>query len=180
MSVDLPAFGRPTIATSATSFSSMWISRLSPGSPSSANRGSGPASRAREALPLPPRPPRAAVNLWPGSTRSATARPETDTTVPQGTWITISSPALPFLSWDPPRAPAPARNCRLLRNSERVPRLPEASITTSPPAPPLPPSGPPWGLYFSRRKETQPSPPLPPSTYMSASSMNMELSRTGT
>ena len=30
-----------------------------------------------------------------------------------------------------------------------------------PPSPPSPPSGPPFGMYFSRRKLTQPLPPRP-------------------
>src|SRR6478752_3291426 len=41
-----------------------------------------------------------------------------------------------------------------------------------PPRPPSPPSGPPRGMYFSRRNEAAPLPPSPAMTSISASSMN--------
>ena len=47
-----------------------------------------------------------------------------------------------------------------------------ATRYTSPPSPPSPPSGPPFGMYFSRRKLTQPLPPSPASTRIWTSSTN--------
>jgi hypothetical protein len=43
----------------------------------------------------------------------------------------------------------------------RVFRPSTASKTMSPPLPPSPPSGPPYSIYFSRRKLTAPGPPVP-------------------
>ena len=37
----------------------------------------------------------------------------------------------------------------------------DATASTDPPSPTSPPSGPPIGIYFSRRKLTMPPPPLP-------------------
>src|SRR5258708_1354560 len=58
MSVDLPAFGKPTRPTSASSLSSSRRSFSSPGSPGCTLRGARFVDVAKCAFPMPPRPPR--------------------------------------------------------------------------------------------------------------------------
>jgi hypothetical protein len=58
---DLPAFGRPTSAASASSFSRSSSHASSPGSPVSANRGVWRVDVAKRRLPRPPLPPLAAT-----------------------------------------------------------------------------------------------------------------------
>src|SRR3989338_1160722 len=53
--------------------------------------------------------------------------------------------------------------------------LRSASAYTLPPRPPSPPSGPPFSMYFSRRKLAAPLPPLPAKTSILDSSMNFML-----
>ena len=76
MSVDLPAFGKPTSPTSASSFSSSRRSFSSPGSPGCTLRGARLVDVANRALPMPPRPPRATSTRWPfgGEIRQQLAR----------------------------------------------------------------------------------------------------------
>src|SRR6185295_1365841 len=58
MSVDLPALGKPTRPTSASSFISSRRSFSSPGSPGCTLRGARLVDVAKRALPMPPRPQR--------------------------------------------------------------------------------------------------------------------------
>ena len=74
-SEDLPALGRPTRPTSASSLSRRSIQPSSPGRPRSAKRGAWRVGVAKCLLPRPPRPPRATTTRWPGTTRSTTCRP---------------------------------------------------------------------------------------------------------
>src|SRR5262249_54451072 len=53
-----------------------------------------------------------------------------------------------------------------------------ATRITAPPRPPPPPSGPPFGTYFSRRKETAPSPPFPAINRNVSSSRNRMANQT--
>src|SRR5512145_2299732 len=53
--------------------------------------------------------------------------------------------------------------------------LRSACAYTLPPRPPSPPSGPPFSMYFSRRKLAAPLPPLPAKTSILDSSMNFML-----
>src|SRR5215471_5608805 len=55
---------------------------------------------------------------------------------------------------------------RRLRKWASVVKPSSARRTTSPPWPPSPPSGPPLGMYFSRRKLLAPLPPWPEITVM--------------
>src|SRR5277367_1871717 len=48
------------------------------------------------------------------------------------------------------------------------------TMTTLPPRPPLPPSGPPSGMFFSRRKLQAPGPPLPARATMRTRSTNIK------
>ena len=54
---DLPAFGSPTSAASASSFRCSSTSRSSPGGPTSAKRGTCRVDETKRALPRPPWPP---------------------------------------------------------------------------------------------------------------------------
>src|SRR6185295_12637269 len=92
--VDLPAFGKPTTPTSASSFSSRWIQRSSPARPRSARRGARLVDVAKRALPRPPLAPRATTRRWPRSTRSPRGAPpsRSETVVPRGTRRTVSAP----------------------------------------------------------------------------------------
>ena len=152
--LDLPALGKPTRATSATSLSSSTTSRCSPGSPSSAKPGALRRGEARAALPRPPRPPRAMTKEAPAPTRSAsTSPPGVRTMVPLGTRRTMSAAFAPC-RWSPaPGLPFAALRCGPRWNSRSVVTLGSTTATTSPPLPPLPPSGPPSGLNFSRMTE---------------------------
>ena len=65
ISVDLPAFGKPTRPTSASSFSSRRRYFLRPRSPGCTLRGARLVDVAKRALPVPPRPPFATSTRWP-------------------------------------------------------------------------------------------------------------------
>src|SRR6266498_3961099 len=170
--LDLPALGKPTRPTSASSRSSSRRRRCCPGSPRSWKCATRlPADR--EALPRPPRPPLAATKRAPGVARSASRRPcSSRAMVPTGTGRIRSSPSAPLrlLPW--PWVPLPARWCGWKWYSTKVATLGSATSNTSPPRPPSPPSGPPRGRYFSRWNEVTPSPPRPPDTSTVVSSMN--------
>ena len=71
ISVLFPAFGKPTRATSARSFSSNRNHRSSPCSPCSAKEGARLRFVKNFAFPLPPLPARTANHLSPVLTRSA-------------------------------------------------------------------------------------------------------------
>ena len=161
---DLPALGKPTRPTSATTFSSRVTTRASPSSPRSAKPGAFRLFEASAALPRPPRPPAATTSSASAPVRSASSSPVSAslTTVPSGTASTTSSP-LPPLAWSPrPGWPLVARRCDSRWYSTSVVRLGSTRRITEPPSPPLPPSGPPSGLNFSRWTDAQPWPPLPP------------------
>src|ERR1700761_7006182 len=49
------------------------------------------------------------------------------------------------------------------------------TMTTLPPRPPLPPSGPPSGMFFSRRKLQAPGPPLPARATIRTRSTNIRI-----
>src|SRR5207244_3159616 len=107
-----PAFGKPTSAASAISFSSSCNHRSSPYSPCSAKLGARRAFDKNRALPRPPRPPRAASQVSPWCTRSASSSPSSErTTVPSGTSTTRSAPPLPCNFWPRPWVPDPALRC---------------------------------------------------------------------
>ena len=72
ISVDLPAFGKPTSPTSASSFRWRRRSFSSPGSPGCVLRGARLVEVANCALPQPPCPPLAMRTRSPSSVRSAT------------------------------------------------------------------------------------------------------------
>src|SRR5512133_1826765 len=169
---DLPAFGWPTSAASARSFSRSSRSRCSPGSPTSANRGACRVGDANRRLPRPPAPPRASTTRAPGLARSATSWASSKICVPAGTRSSTGSPEAPFFPVPPPLEPRLA-SCNLRRcKLERSRRSAFATATTSPPGPPSPPSGPPFGTCFSRRKLSAPSPPRPALTRTRARSWN--------
>src|SRR5690606_36352844 len=174
MKVLLPAFGKPSRPTSASSFSSSFSTRCSPSSPGVDCRGERLVELLKCMLPRPPLPPRATNRRSPWRVRSPiTSSVSTlTTTVPTGTVMTLSSPPLPYIWLPMPFSPRWALNWRWWRKSTRVLRFSSASSQTSPPSPPSPPSGPPSGMNFSRRKPTQPLPPLPAVTVISASSTN--------
>ncbi len=73
-SEDLPAFGSPTSAASASSLSLSSSVASSPGSPVSAKRGVRRVGEAKRLLPRPAMPPRAATTRAPGAARSAISR----------------------------------------------------------------------------------------------------------
>src|SRR5579884_2133305 len=171
---DLPAFGKPTSAASASSFRCSSMSRSSPGGPTSAKRGTCRVDETKRAFPRPPWPPRARTTLAAACARSATRCPSSSNTcVPTGTPITASSPSAPCLRAPRPFSPRPALIQRRRCSAERSRSDGSARSTTSPPLPPSPPSGPPFGTNFSRRKLRPPSPPLPACTWMRARSLNM-------
>ena len=175
ISVLLPAFGKPTRATSAISRSSMFSHRSSPDSPCSANEGARRRLLRKRALPRPPRPPRAASHVSPSCTRSATTVPSFSLiVVPSGTATRVSPPLAP---WRPPPWPCvplvARRNGWSLKPSSDA-TLRSATSHTSPPLPPSPPSGPPRGTCASRRNDTAPAPPSPARTCSCASSTNPE------
>src|SRR5579862_368799 len=173
---DLPAFGRPTRAASASSLRCSSTSRSSPGSPTSANRGTCRVDETKRALPRPPRPPCASTTRAPACTRSATTSPSSDNTcVPTGTRNSVSWPRAPCLRALRPLPPRAALIQRRRWSADRSRRSGSATRTTSPPSPPSPPSGPPFGTNFSRRKLSPPSPPLPAARWMCARSLNIEL-----
>src|SRR5215211_1199310 len=175
---DLPAFGRPTSAASASSFRRSSKSASSPGSPVSAKRGVCRVGVAKRRLPRPPSPPRASTTRAPGAARSATSCSSSSSTcVPTGTRSSTGSPEAPCLPLPPPAPPLPALNHCRARKDDRSRRSASATSTTSPPGPPSPPSGPPFGTCFSRRKLSAPSPPRPACTWMRARSWNMRLLR---
>src|SRR6266542_2859518 len=170
---DLPAFGSPTSAASASSFRRSSYSASSPGRPVSAKRGVWRVDVANRRLPRPPKPPEASTTRLPGCARSATSwSSASKTCVPTGTRSSTVSPAAPCLPEPPPPPPRPAAKRRRERKAERSRRSGLATATTSPPGPPSPPSGPPFGTYFSRRKLSAPSPPRPACTWMRARSWN--------
>ncbi len=170
----MPAFGSPTSAASATSFSRSSSSASSPGRPVSAKRGVWRVAVAKRAFPRPATPPFASTSRRPGAARStsSSSSPALQTCVPTGTARTTSSPLAPWRRLPPPFPPRPPRNVAFVRNTERSRRSGSATITTSPPRPPSPPSGPPLGTNFSRRKLSAPSPPRPATTLMLARSWN--------
>src|ERR1044072_5627514 len=173
---DLPAFGRPTSAASASSFRRRSYSPASPGRPVSAKRGVWRVGVAKRRLPRPPSPPRASTTLAPGAARSATScSSSSNTCVPTGTRSSTSSPEAPCRPLPPPAPPLPALNHCCARNDDRSRRSASAISTTPPPAPPSPPSGPPFGTCFSRRKLSAASPPRPACTWLRARSVDIEL-----
>src|SRR6056297_566787 len=174
ISVHLPAFGRPSSPTSASSFSSSFRCRASPGVPLVVLRGARLVELLKRVLPRPPRPPSATFSRAPSSARSPSTSPVSTsaTMVPTGTLTVRSSPERPVLFRPAPPSPLSARNLRCTRKSASVLMPWSACSQTLPPWPPSPPSGPPRGMYFSRRKLRQPWPPLPACTRMVASSTN--------
>ena len=150
----MPAFGRPTSAASATSFSRSSSSASSPGSPVSAKRGVWRVGVAKWRLPRPPPPPRATTTRAPGATRSAmSCSVVVETCVPTGTRNSMSAPSAPCLPRPAPVArrvpalyPLPTRNRRGRgdRGRRRARRRPRARRRRRP--------GPPFGTNFSRRK----------------------------
>src|SRR6266508_2450207 len=121
--LDLPALGKPTRPTSASSRSSSRRRRCCPGSPRSWKCATRlPADR--EALPRPPRPPLAATKRAPGVARSASRRLSSSRTmVPTGTGRRRSAPSEPLrlLPW--PWVPLRARWCGWKWYSTRVATL---------------------------------------------------------
>jgi hypothetical protein len=171
MSVLLPALGKPTSATSATSFSSRSYQCSSPTSPCSANDGARRRLDRNRALPRPPRPPAAATQRSPGRDRSATTVPSRSfTTVPTGTLTSVDDPVAPWRALPCPWAPLAARRCGWSLKASREATLGSATNHTSPPSPPSPPSGPPLATCASRRNDTAPAPPPPAFTWSWASS----------
>src|SRR6185437_540355 len=174
MKVLLPAFGKPSRPTSASTFNSSFSSRSSPGVPGVKRRGARLVELLKWMLPRPPLPPCATSSFSPCVVRSpinsSVSRLKTD--VPTGTRIVVSSPPRPYMSLPMPFWPRCALNCRWWRKSISVFKLSSATSHTLPPTPPSPPLGPPNGMNFSRRKLAQPSPPLPACTLMMASSTN--------
>src|SRR5690606_16664073 len=164
--------GKPSRPTSASSFSSSRRVRTSPSVPGVAWRGVRLTELLKCMLPRPPLPPRATSRRWPCSVMSPITSSVSTlwTTVPTGTVMTLSSPALPYIWLPMPFSPRWALNRVWWRKSTRVLRFSSASSQTSPPLPPSPPFGPPSGMNFSRRNATQPLPPLPAVTVISASS----------
>src|SRR5438132_2155433 len=176
MSVDLPALGNPTRATSAMSRSSRRSQRSSPYSPCSAKPGARRALDRKWALPRPACPPRAARTRSPDWTRSARTTPSRSRTiVPSGTGTTRSSPVAPVRLLPDPWAPDVARRWGWSRKAISEATLRSAASQTSPPLPPSPPSGPPRSTYGSRRKATAPAPPSPPRRLTIASSVKSDI-----
>ena len=153
--------------------SSRTISASSPGVPNRAKPGALRLAEANAALPRPPIPPRAATYSSPTRSRSAKTLPSRSfTTVPCGTVRTRSSPLKPWCISPRPISPFGACWCGLWWYSSRVVVWLSTRRITAPPLPPLPPLGPPRGLNFSRRTETQPLPPRPPDTCKTTRSTN--------
>ena len=153
--------------------SSRTISASSPGVPSRAKPGALRLAEANAALPRPPIPPRAATYSSPTRSRSAKTLPSRSfTTVPCGTVRIRSSPLKPWCISPRPISPFGACWCGLWWYSSRVVVWLSTRRITAPPLPPLPPLGPPRGLNFSRRTETQPLPPRPPDTCKTTRSTN--------
>ena len=153
--------------------SSRTMSASSPGVPSSAKPGALRFVEANAALPRPPIPPRAAMYSSPTCNRSARTLPSRSfTTVPCGTVRIRSSPLKPWCISPRPMSPFGACWCGLWWYSSRVVVWLSTRRITAPPLPPLPPFGPPSGLNFSRRTETQPLPPRPPETCKTTRSTN--------
>src|SRR5919197_1288474 len=176
---DLPAFGSPTSAASARSFSRSSSQASSPGSPVSANRGAWRVGVAKRRLPRPPAPPCATSARAPGAARSTTRRPSSSKTcVPTGTCSSTSSPSAPCCCRPRPGPPWPPWNHFSRAKRERSRRSGSATTATSPPRPPSPPSGPPLGTCFSRRKLSPPWPPRPAWTRIFARSWNIGSERT--
>src|SRR6266540_3827160 len=177
---DLPAFGKPTSAASASSLRRRSSLSSSPGRPVSAKRGVCRVGVAKRLLPRPGAPPRATTTRAPGCARSASSCPSSSKTcVPTGTPSSACSPDAPCFRAPRPLPPRPALMRWFGRNAERSRRSGSASSTTFPPGPPSPPSGPPFGTCFSRRNERPPSPPRPACTWMRARSWNTALLRDG-
>src|SRR4051812_16901808 len=173
MNVLLPAFGKPTRATSALNFNSRLSHRSSPTSPCSANDGARRRLDRKRALPRPPWPPLAASHRSPVCTRSASSPPSRSrTTVPSGTRTIVSSPDEPWRAFPLPWTPLPARRGGGSRKPSSEAGSRAATNHTSPPPPPSPPSGPPRGTCASRPNETAPAPPSPPFPWTWASSTN--------
>src|SRR5205085_793837 len=106
-SEDLPALGRPTSPTSASSLSLSSSQPCSPGRPRSAKRGACRVAVAKRLLPLPPAPPRATVARWPSASSSHRRRASspslpslTEISVPGGTRSVRVSPSRPW-RWAP-------------------------------------------------------------------------------
>src|SRR5690606_29376201 len=98
----------------------------------------------------------------PGVSMSCRTWPSADfTTVPSGTGSSSDSPSAPERRSPMPNPPLPLLRCGEWWYDSSVVTCGSATSTMLPPSPPLPPSGPPRGLNFSRRTETQPLPPLP-------------------
>src|SRR5947209_4321106 len=128
---DLPAFGRPTRAASASNFNRSSISPSSPGRPTSAKRGVCRVAPAKCLLPRPPVPPFATTTRASACARSATSPPSpSNTCVPTGTFSTASSPSAPCDRRPPPPPPRPARSFRLGRMPDRSRRRESATSTT--------------------------------------------------
>src|SRR6185437_7124225 len=179
MKVLLPAFGKPSRPTSASTFNSSFSSRSSPGVPGVKRRGARLVELLKWMLPRPPLPPFATSSFWPCAVKSPinSSVSRLNTEVPTGTRIVVSSPPRPYMSLPMPFWPRCALNWRWWRKSTSVFRPSSATSHTLPPSPPSPPLGPPNGMNFSRRKLAQPSPPLPACTLMMASSTNFIESR---
>src|SRR5262245_10375448 len=175
MSVDFPAFGKPTSAASARSFTSSFSQCSSPNSPCSAKLGARRRFERKRAFPRPPWPPCAATNESPCCTRSASTWPSrTRTTVPSGTVTTRSLPRAPCRLPPCPCFPDSARRWGWSRNASNDAVLRSARTITSPPSPPSPPSGPPFGTCASRRNDIAPAPPSPPRRLHWTSSTNAD------
>src|SRR5207244_9693805 len=146
----------------------------SPSVPGCAKRGACRVGVAKFMLPRPPLPPLASTQRRPFSRRSARTSEvsASRTSVPGGTFSTMSGAAWPFWSRPRPGSPFFARYSRLKRKSSSVVRRSSVSRTMVPPLPPSPPEGPPRGTNFSLRKATAPGPPSPAFAEISASSMN--------
>ena len=159
-SEDLPALGSPTRPMSASSLRESVSQSSSPSRPFSANLGAWRVELLKQTLPRPPSPPRATTRRWPSRTRSPRRSPSASrTSVPTGTWTSSSGPSAPRLFAPRPWPPLTARKWCLWRKCERSCSWRVATSTTSPPGAPSPPSGPPLGMYFSRRKLMEPLPP---------------------
>src|SRR5205807_4304901 len=89
-------------------------------------------------------------------------RSRSNTAVPGGTSIIMSSALLPEQFALEPACPESARQCLRWVMPARLSAPASARMITEPPRPPSPPSGPPLGTNFSRRKLMQPLPPSPP------------------
>ena len=108
--VDLPAFGTPTMPTSAISFNSSRIQRSSPGSPFWAIRGACTVGDLKDQLPRPPRPLRDEHTLvGVNEVGQDQVGLSFEATVPTGTWISRSSPPAPVWFLPRPWSPEGAR-----------------------------------------------------------------------